>query len=84
MRIITVQCALFCSLSSCQLEPRHLNIASLLDRRMAVCHSKCSALEPDQDVSARSRRLNRLRKRLEALSAGSAEVLADFCEAVDC
>ena len=53
-------------------------------RRMAVCHNNCPPLEPDQDVSARSRRLNRLRKRLEALSAGSAEVLADFCEAVDC
>ncbi len=35
-----------------------------------------------QDVSVR--RLNRLMKRLEALSEGSVVVLADFCEAEDC
>ena len=38
-----------------------------------------------QEVSPRSRRdLNRLRKRLEALSAGSVVVLEDFCEPEDC
>lgn len=37
-----------------------------------------------QEVSARSRRLNRLLKRLEALSEASVVVLADFCELEDC
>ena len=36
-----------------------------------------------QEVSARSRRLNRLLKRLEALSEASVVVLADFCELED-